>query len=655
RAVGPQGAVLGLMVVGLILLVTALATLSGPARPAGASCNPDDYLDYSPWNSTAGPPTEGLSPLTVPVHFGGDYYPYGPYYTWWISWGDGTYEEIPFTDCQNDGLFTWADDTFTHTYEWNGGIEAQNTYDVYLLQCYYGATPNDPFPNCDGGGGEPWFYAFIEVTGPEPATPTRTPTNTRTPRPPTNTPTSTRTPTATATATPTFTPTNTATATRTNTATATSTATPTNTSTSTPTNTAVSPTNTPVIFLPVVPTSTPQPSSTPNPTSTGTVTATPTPTRTPTRTATVTTSPTATATGQVLGEGEGPGGDDGSGSDGFQRVAGESVGYVPAIVAMVPAVDEVSDSPSVLATNAAIMGGILLLILFGSELFNQTLQHYRDDVIDPWWHRVAAPWNNLVNGIGGASGGFGQIAAFIGVLGLTGVIYTFLEPEVGFNSHTAVLFVSIVIGTGILTYVYSGLEVNMLKRLFGATAAVRVFAPSLLIALASVIVSKLIDLNPGIVYGFVASAVLLQNADIPEKQEGKIDFVPLTACLVLSIGSWLLTPIVRDANADGGNFFLAVTEGVLIMTFIGGIEALIWNMIPLRVMDGGKILLWNKWVWIGLTAVSVFLFWHVLLNQERSGFDALQETASMSVVLVCAAYAAVAVGTWAYFRSKFGT
>ncbi|HET7738168.1 MAG TPA: FGLLP motif-containing membrane protein, partial [Tepidiformaceae bacterium] len=370
-------------------------------------------------------------------------------------------------------------------------------------------------------------------------------------------------------------------------------------------------------------------------------------------TATATASPSATPTGQVLGEGEGPNDEDGGGSDGFQRVAGESVGYVPAIVAMVPAVDEVSDKPSVLATNAAMMGGILLLILFGSELFNQTLQHYRDDVIDPWWRRVGAPWNNFVNGISGSSGAFGKVAAFIGVLGLTGVIYTFLEPDVGFNSHTAVLFLSIVVGTGILTYVYSGLEVNMLKRLFGAQAAIRVFAPSLLIALISVIVSKLIDLNPGIVYGFVASTVLLQHADIPHKEEGKVDFVPLTACLVLSVGSWLLTPIVRDANADGGNFFLAVTEGVLVMTFIGGIEALIWNMIPLRVMDGGKILLWNKWVWIGLTAISVFLFWHVLLNQERAGFDALQETASVGVLLICVAYAAVAVGTWAYFRARF--
>ena len=149
---------------------------------------------------------------------------------------------------------------------------------------------------------------------------------------------------------------------------------------------------------------------------------------------------------------------------------------------------------------------------------------------------------------------------------------------------------------------------------------------------------------------------MLQSADIPEKQEGKIDFVPLTACLVLSIGAWLLTPLVRDANVDGGNFVLAVLEGVLDhdASSAGSKDSSV-NMIPLRVMDGGKILLWNKWVWIGLTAISAFLFWYVLLNRERSGFDAFQETASLSVVLVCVAYAAVAVGTWAYFRLKFGT
>ena len=61
-----------------------------------------------------------------------------------------------------------------------------------------------------------------------------------------------------------------------------------------------------------------------------------------------------------------------------------------------------------------------------------------------------------MNGIGGGQGGFGQVLRSAAVLGITGVIYTLLEPDAGWNSQTAVLFLSVVIGTGILTYVYSG-------------------------------------------------------------------------------------------------------------------------------------------------------------------------------------------------------
>src|SRR5690606_18038191 len=101
-----------------------------------------------------------------------------------------------------------------------------------------------------------------------------------------------------------------------------------------------------------------------------------------------------------------------------------------------------------------------------------------------------------------------QVLSWGGVLGVTGALYALLDPGAGMNSATAVLFISVVIGAGVLTYVYSGLEVFMTERHFGLDSAVRLFAPCVVIAAVSILVSRLIDLHPGVVYGFVASAVV---------------------------------------------------------------------------------------------------------------------------------------------------
>jgi len=328
--------------------------------------------------------------------------------------------------------------------------------------------------------------------------------------------------------------------------------------------------------------------------------------------------------------------------------------YRPSVIRSVPALDNLPDG-HILLTDLGLAGFTLLLLVFSSVLFDQTMQDYRGTV-EGWWSRLTGPWKWLKS-IGAAVSSAGAASLVLGwasVLAITGVVYALLEPGAGWNSQTAVMFVAVIIGTGILTYVYSGLEVLATERQFGAESAVRLYIPCLVIAIASVLVSRMLDLQPGFVYGFVASAVVLGSAEIPEHQAGKIDIVPVVACLVLSVVAWLLTPIVRDANTDGSSFALAVTEAVFVMTFVGGIEGLFLNMVPLRVMDGGKIWLWNKAVYLALGLVTGFLFWYVLLNREREYFDGLQETPSLAVVLACVGYALFAIGTWAFFRFRYG-
>lgn len=628
------------------MLGVAMLTLSGPATSVRAGCD-DDYFAYSPWNTSITPdPPEGLSPLMVTVNWTGNYRFDDPGYIheMVIDWGDGAHTDLPYINCAGDGTVrVWDPAAISHFYLWDSGAEPSNSYTILVYECYEIGLflRQEASADCDVfTTSEPFARFEVTVTGPAPRN-TRVPP--ATPMPITSTPTSTKTPTPTATSTPTRTPTPTRTLTNTPTPTATATPVPAFTATATA---AQEPAHTP--SPPPVPgrvnTATPSPVASP------TSTPSPAPTGTPSRAPTST--PTATP-GSVLGEGEGPGPDGGDGGPNPQ--VGDQENYRPKLVAGVPALDNLPGG-DVLATDAGLAGLTLFLLLFSSVLFNQTLQEHRSEV-EGWWSRVTRPFRGLTRFLNGPAPGVGwlwQVAAWAGVLGVIGFVYALLEPGAGWNSQTGVLFLAVIIGAGVLTYVYSGIEAFATERQFGVESAVRLYVPCTLIAIGSVIISRLIDLEPGVVYGFVASAVVLGSGSIPEHQAGRINIWPSLACLVLSVGAWLLTPLVRDANDDGGNFALAVTEAVFVMTFIGGIEGLFMNMIPLNVMDGGKIFRWNKLVWAALAATAAFLFWYVLLNRERAGFESLQETSSAAFAGICVAYAVAAIATWAFFRFRYG-
>src|SRR5690606_35586074 len=116
-------------------------------------------------------------------------------------------------------------------------------------------------------------------------------------------------------------------------------------------------------------------------------------------------------------------------------------------------------------------------------------------------------------------------------------------------------------------------------------AAVRVFPFAIFIALICVLASRLGGVVPGVLYGFVGTAVFLRPHRLTEDQEGKMIFFPLVALLILSVVAWLLVDNFRVENPSNWHVFF---EGILVGIFIGGLEGIAINMIPIAYLDGSK-------------------------------------------------------------------
>ncbi|MBK6319352.1 MAG: hypothetical protein IPF51_11325 [Dehalococcoidia bacterium] len=317
----------------------------------------------------------------------------------------------------------------------------------------------------------------------------------------------------------------------------------------------------------------------------------------------------------------------------------------PSVAREVPGPGDVSTDPGVISTNL-ILAGVTVWVFFSSVLFNQTAQQHREE-ISGWWRR----WTSIARGRKPVARRLKvpRAASMAGVLVATGFIYGFLDPGFGLNRSSAVLFVSVIVGVGLVGLLYSGLEAWSRERTLGSIAEVRAYPLSLAVAVLSVVASRALGLQPGVVYGFAASCVVLGGAAGDERNEGRALAVPVVACLGLSTVCWLLVAPVR---ALPGAALSDTMEAIAVIVFIGGLEGLLINLMPLDVMDGAKIYRWRRSVWVGLRLVSAFLAWHILLNSQRAYFDSLRTAGSLSVLAAFVVYTAAGVALWAFFAVR---
>ena len=333
--------------------------------------------------------------------------------------------------------------------------------------------------------------------------------------------------------------------------------------------------------------------------------------------------------------------------------------FVPAIVSYIGGPDGGAIDPEVVLTNLLLT--LLVVFFFGltAEIFNSTMDANRDE-IHGWWTRLLrGPLAFLgLLSAGGAplsrvssSGRAGRLVGALFVLSLMGLIYGFLSPDFGLNAQSVILFVSLVLGLGFLTYFSEGSSSRLATRRYSADASIKLYGTAVIVAIIAVVISRAISFQPGLVYGFIASAVIIAPVALARRQDATLVLVPAFGLLLVSIVAWLLLGPVRVMAADG-SWASALVETILAMIVIGGLEGLFITMIPLRFMDGATVMRWSRVVWALTFGIVTFLWWQLLLNQNGSYAAAFEQSNVQVVLAVLGVFMLTTGGLWSYFRFK---
>jgi hypothetical protein len=334
--------------------------------------------------------------------------------------------------------------------------------------------------------------------------------------------------------------------------------------------------------------------------------------------------------------------------------------WLPPLVRDVPGQSGLVLSPAVVGTNALLALLFMLLFALTAEILNSTLDDHRE-VLAGWTDRLLRGRLRLLRPLARLEAGFdnlagrgraGAVTNLAGTLLLLGLVYGFLSPEFGPNGAGLVLVLSVGLGLGVLLYLKYGLKALIVRRWHHTPAGVRSYGAAILVAAICVTASRFLDFHPGIVYGFVASLAVLAPLELPPRDEARLMLLPTGAVLAVGLVAFFLLDPLRAAIGTTDSFLPSLAESVLVILYIGGLESVAINLLPITYMDGAKVMRWNRLAWALSFSVAMFLWWQLLFNRNQEYADAFKQSGVLVVAAMLAFFMATTGVVWTYFRVR---
>jgi hypothetical protein len=235
-------------------------------------------------------------------------------------------------------------------------------------------------------------------------------------------------------------------------------------------------------------------------------------------------------------------------------------------------------------------------------------------------------------------------------IALTALISSFVDPGFGLNGRSVAVFLGFLIGLIVVLASFKLPPILARRRKTGEMGQLRPLPWALVIAAVFVLVSRIAHLQPGYLYGIVLGAIFVSDAS--DDQEGQETFWGSLWTLVAAVIAWIALMWLRGLGADQTGFGYTLLSTAFAATLVAGLEAAAFALMPMRFLPGYAIYKWNRPLWAVLWAVSLFAFFHILIGPSSGYVSQLTPEAFTAALGVFAAFGAISIATWLYFRFR---
>ncbi len=329
--------------------------------------------------------------------------------------------------------------------------------------------------------------------------------------------------------------------------------------------------------------------------------------------------------------------------------------------------------PGQLSTDPRVVGGNLLLAILMALIFGATSSilgnMLRDEEprIQAWLRALGI--TGLVGWVKGLFGwtlsrgvrrGCLTLPLVVLIFALYGVIFAFLERGTSiFSREGAFLAITLAFSVGLVSFA-GDIARRLVAWLYREKSSFSLYPVNLVIAAATVALSRIANLSPGIVFGTPGGADIQSSGD-PLKEERRDRALGIATLLVLIVMGglgWAATGVVVNLldvpfEERVALLMARLLTGVTnlgLAIFLVALQTTFFEMLPYAYSSGQPVFRWNKFVW-GLLFVPVaFLFAHALLNPRYGFLDSFLESEVRFVWFVMLLLVGVTAALWFYFN-----
>ena len=287
----------------------------------------------------------------------------------------------------------------------------------------------------------------------------------------------------------------------------------------------------------------------------------------------------------------------------------------------------------------------LLLAAFPAQLFNKTLEENYLEVSS--WFALGGRWTARIRE---------ELAAFwrrrsglIVFLVLSASLYGFLSPEFGPTVESAASLLGILGGLAIVITAFEIPLVYFYRTKLKDRGRLAVQPLTIFVGIACVVLSRIADFQPGYLYGLVVGYVYAK--ELPIRDEGRANALTAIWMLTISLAAFFSLPLLESATGSTPLLQTALAAGVATI-FIGGLEGLLFELVPLRFLRGETVWAWHRAAWAILFLSAAFTFVHILLTPTSGYLGSTRTSPLLAAVILFVGFGLFSVAFWAYFRYR---
>lgn len=224
---------------------------------------------------------------------------------------------------------------------------------------------------------------------------------------------------------------------------------------------------------------------------------------------------------------------------------------------------------------------------------------------------------------------------------LAAIISGFVDPQFGANPMSVRVILTQLLSFAIFNVGAWLVIREVLRRREPSAKPFLSLQPASLVILAvAVLLSRLLDINPGIVFGLISGLAFAVTLALSRQV-----LVILVGCgyaVAIALLAWVAYSFVSPAlNGISGRAVIELLSGIT----IEGVSALPIALVPLAKLDGATLFSWSKRAWAVAYAIGLALFMLVVLVVPQSFAEIQGDFGRWSLIFVV--FAVIAIVVWA--------